>query len=58
MERVDRFTHKGKDGAVPVTGVLEIEGDKVKVWREYDDRNELLRQMGLVTDFADGVPKT
>ena len=26
MERVDRFVYRGKQGAVPVTGVLEIEG--------------------------------
>ena len=57
MERVDRFRYKGKDGAVPVTGVLEIQDGRVKVWREYYDRNMLLREMGLSEDFANSVPK-
>ena len=57
MERVDRFVYMGKTGAVPVTGVLEIEGDRVKVWREYYDRHMLLREMGVVEDFAHSVPR-
>ena len=56
MERVDRFVYRGKQGAVPVTGVLEIEGGRVKVWREYYDRAMLLSQMGLARDFALTVP--
>ncbi|RKQ72189.1 uncharacterized protein (TIGR02246 family) [Litorimonas taeanensis] len=51
IERVDEFTYKGHKGKVPVVGILEVEGDKVKVWREYYDRAELLAEMGLEHDF-------
>ena len=52
IERVDEFVYNGHYGKVPVVGVLEIEGDKVKVWREYYDRAELLEAMGLEEDFG------
>ena len=51
IERWDEFTFKGHDGRVPVVGVLVIEGDKVKEWREYYDRAELLEAMGVEGDF-------
>ncbi len=51
LERTDNFTFKGHAGSVPVVGVLEIEGGKVKVWREYYDRAELLEAMGVGEDF-------
>jgi limonene-1,2-epoxide hydrolase len=51
VERVDRFTYKGHKGAVPVVGVLEIEGGKITAWREYYDRAMLVREMGLTEDF-------
>lgn len=51
IERVDRFTYNGHDGAVPVVGVLEVEGDKIKEWREYYDRAQLLSEMGVRQDF-------
>ena len=51
LERTDNFTFKGHTGSVPVVGVLEIEGGKVKVWREYYDRAELLEAMGVGEDF-------
>ncbi len=51
IERTDEFTFKGHDGKVPVVGVLVIEGDKVKEWREYYDRAELLEAMGQKADF-------
>jgi limonene-1,2-epoxide hydrolase len=47
VERVDDFVYKGKHGRVPVVGVLQIEGGKVKEWREYYDRAMLLREMGV-----------
>jgi len=47
LERVDVFTYKGREGAVPVVAVLEIEDGKVKEWREYYDRADLLAEMGL-----------
>ena len=47
LERVDDFDFKGKHGAVPVVGVMEIQNGKVKEWREYYDRAELLRELGV-----------
>lgn len=51
LERTDNFTFKGHTGSVPVVGVLEIEDGKVKEWREYYDRAELLKAMGVGEDF-------
>lgn len=47
MERTDRFVYNGHAGAVPVVGVLDIRDGKVKEWREYYDRAELLKEMGV-----------
>jgi limonene-1,2-epoxide hydrolase len=51
IERTDEFTYKGHKGKVPVVGILEVEGDKVSVWREYYDRAELIEALGLSDDF-------
>ena len=51
IERTDDFVFNGHAGKVPVVGVLEVEGDKIKVWREYYDRAELVAAMGLKEDF-------
>lgn len=51
MERTDTFTIRGQYGETPVVGVLEFDGDLIKVWREYYDRAHLLKAMGLVQDF-------
>jgi len=51
VERTDTFTIRGKYGSTPVVGVIEFEGDLIKVWREYYDRAHLLKAMGLVQDF-------
>ncbi len=50
IDRVDDFDFKGRHGAVPVVGVLEIENGKVKVWREYYDRAELLTALGMMPE--------
>ena len=47
IERVDEFVYNGHPGKVPVVGVLEIEDEKVKAWREYYDRAQLLGEMGV-----------
>lgn len=47
VERVDDFVYKGHAGAVPVVGVLEVEGGRIKVWREYYDYAQLLKEMGV-----------
>ena len=52
VERVDDFVYKGHAGAVPVVGVLEIDGGKVVAWREYYDRAQLLQAMGAAADSA------
>ena len=51
IERTDEFTYTGNKGKVPVVGILEVEGDKVCVWREYYDRAELIEALGLTADF-------
>ena len=51
VERVDEFVYKGHPGKVPVVGVIEVQGDKIKEWREYYDRAELVAAMGLKEDF-------
>ncbi len=52
VERVDDFTFNGHRGRVPVVGVLEVRDGKVAVWREYYDRGQLLREMGVQQDFV------
>lgn len=51
IERVDRFTYKGHKGEVPVVGVLTVEDGRIKLWREYYDRAQLVAAMGLSEDF-------
>ncbi|MBW8811932.1 MAG: nuclear transport factor 2 family protein [Caulobacterales bacterium] len=45
LERTDRFVYNGHPGAVPVVGVLDIQGGKVREWREYYDRASLVRAL-------------
>ena len=47
-ERTDAFTLGGKHGAFPVCGVFELEGGKIKAWRDYFD-------MAQVTSFLAGA---
>lgn len=47
IERVDDFDYEGHAGAVPVVGVMEIEHGHIREWREYYDRTQLLRGMGV-----------
>jgi limonene-1,2-epoxide hydrolase len=47
IERVDDFVYRGKHGAVPVVGVVEVEQGRVKAWREYYDREQLIEAMGI-----------
>lgn len=51
VERVDDFVYRGHHGAVPVVGVVEVDKGRVKVWREYYDRAQMIRAMGLQEDF-------
>ena len=43
-ERVDRFDIAGKRVELPVAGVFEIEGGKIKAWRDYFDMATWTRQ--------------
>jgi limonene-1,2-epoxide hydrolase len=36
-ERVDRMEFGGKSVELPVTGVFEVEGGRIKAWRDYFD---------------------
>ena len=51
IERVDDFVYRGHHGRVPVVGVLEIQQGRVKAWREYYDRSQMIEAMGLKQDF-------
>jgi limonene-1,2-epoxide hydrolase len=51
VERVDDFVYRGKHGAVPVVGVVEVEQGRVKAWREYYDRAQMIDALGLQEDF-------
>jgi limonene-1,2-epoxide hydrolase len=51
IERVDDFVYRGHHGAVPVVGVVEVEQGRVKAWREYYDRAQMIEAMGLKQDF-------
>jgi limonene-1,2-epoxide hydrolase len=57
VERVDDFVYRGKHGAVPVVGVIEVENGFVKVWREYYDRAQLLKAMGLEQELEASPPQ-
>jgi limonene-1,2-epoxide hydrolase len=50
IERVDDFVYRGKHGAVPVVGVVEVEQGRVKAWREYYDRDQLMEAMGVANE--------
>ena len=51
VERVDEFVYNGHVGSVPVVGAIEVKDGRIKEWREYYDRKELLTAMGLAEDF-------
>lgn len=51
IERTDDFVYRGRQGSVPVVGVLAFDGSLISSWREYYDRAHLLHAMGLDTDF-------
>lgn len=36
-ERIDHIDMGGKAVALPVVGVFEVQGDKIKAWRDYFD---------------------
>lgn len=46
-ERVDRFRILGRDVALPVAGVFEIQDGKIAAWRDYFDMQQFMRQSGM-----------
>lgn len=44
-ERVDRTVAGGKNIDLPVTGVFEIEGERIRAWRDYFDLATYTRAM-------------
>jgi limonene-1,2-epoxide hydrolase len=51
-ERVDEFEIGGRTGRLPVVGVLEFRDGRIAAWRDYYDRDTLIREMGLEADYA------
>jgi limonene-1,2-epoxide hydrolase len=45
VERVDMMRMDGKDVSVHITGVFEVDGDKIRAWREYLDMKEVEAQL-------------
>ena len=41
-ERVDRMEFGGKPVELPVTGVFEVDGERIKAWRDYFDMQMFL----------------
>lgn len=44
-ERVDMFVINGRHVSVPVAGVFEISGGKIKAWRDYFDLATYVKQV-------------
>jgi limonene-1,2-epoxide hydrolase len=45
-ERTDKLIIDGVSRSVPIVGIMEFSGTLIAVWREYYDRNQLLRACG------------
>jgi limonene-1,2-epoxide hydrolase len=45
-ERVDAFSLPNKSFELPVMGIFEISGGKIKAWRDYFDMNQFTTRMG------------
>lgn len=44
-ERIDRFQMKGKDIALPVAGVFEVNDGKITFWRDYFDNGMFMKAL-------------
>lgn len=47
-ERTDELIVDGVSRSFPVVGIMEFDGPLISAWREYYDRNQLLRARGEV----------
>jgi limonene-1,2-epoxide hydrolase len=48
-ERLDKVLMNGKRGEIPAVGIFEVRNGQVALWREYYDRETLLRETGQTT---------
>lgn len=46
-ERIDRLTHKGKTYDLLLMGIFELEGTKIKAWRDYLDLNDVEKALDI-----------
>ena len=44
-ERIDRFVMKGREIALPVSGVFEVNYGKITFWRDYFDNGMFTKQL-------------
>jgi limonene-1,2-epoxide hydrolase len=44
-ERVDHFISPERTVSLPVMGTFELEGGRIKAWRDYFDLNQFMNQM-------------
>ena len=44
-ERIDRFVMKGRQIAIPVSGVFEVNNGKITFWRDYFDNGMFMKQL-------------
>ena len=44
-ERIDRFVMEGGTIELPVMGVFEVQGGKIKAWRDYFDMQQYMSQI-------------
>ena len=44
-ERIDHFVSSERTVSLPVMGVFELEGDRIKAWRDYFDINQFMSQL-------------
>ncbi len=44
-ERIDRFVMKGRQIALPVTGVFEVNDGKITFWRDYFDNGMFMKAL-------------
>ena len=51
-ERVDELVIDGVSRSYPVVGLLDFEGDQIALWKDYYDRNQLLRAQGRTVEVT------
>ena len=47
-ERLDKVFMNGRRGEIPAVGIFEVRDGQVALWREYYDRETLLRETGQI----------